>query len=291
MNYSNKKKLLGAVAIALSIVFVVGFYMISQKYKTQTALTFVAMQDINENTQIMDEMVQEIQVLRSDLPEGAMLKKDAIIGKYASIKMLKGDYIKAQKLSDNPVLVTNELESFKKHDKNVISLTIPSTAAGVSGALEKGDVVALYTVPKSNNYIMRNVYAEDAQIDANAGVESLNIDGEENSETTDADSALITTDEQAQQQQQIQQTTGSLGILYDDLRFVEVCSILSNTTVTTDKDGNKITNSTPVTISLYVTEEQAKKLVGIEQDKSLHVVFVARGEEREKFISKEELIW
>ena len=71
-----------------------------------------------------------------------MYKAEDVIGKYANTDLYKGDYVLESKLSDTPQL-KNEYLTGLDGTNRAISVTIKSFAAGLSGKLERGDIVSL----------------------------------------------------------------------------------------------------------------------------------------------------
>ena len=64
------------------------------------------------------------------------------MGRYGNSDLYKGDYILASKLSDTPQL-KNEYLTGLDGTNRAMSITIKSFAAGLSGKLERGDIVSL----------------------------------------------------------------------------------------------------------------------------------------------------
>jgi hypothetical protein len=70
-------------------------------------------------------------------------------------------------------------------------------------------------------------------------------------------------------------------VIDPDLKYLEICMVTAsdgsdaNVQAEHSKDGK---NTLPATVSFYVTEAQAKKLAEMNQDSTIYLVFVARGE-------------
>jgi pilus assembly protein CpaB len=126
----------------------------------------------------------------------------------------------------------------------VVSVALPSLASGVSGRLLPGDVVTLMAIPK-------------ASINQSLGTEP------ESGEDTES------------------------VVIDPDLKYLEICMVTAsdgsdaNVQPEPGKDGK---NSLPATVSFYVTESQAKKLTELNQDSTIYLVFVARGEAASQYL-------
>lgn len=97
---------------------------------------------IRKGDQITARMVTSVEVGGYNLPLDVIHKMDDVVGKYASTDLYKGDYILAAKLSDTPQL-KNEYLTGLDGTNRAISISIKSFAAGLSGKLERGDIVSL----------------------------------------------------------------------------------------------------------------------------------------------------
>jgi pilus assembly protein CpaB len=144
----KKRTVVAAVCILLAIA--IGLVLIpkynEQQYKKIGAV--IAVQDIPEGTQITAAMVQATEAFVQSIPSDTIQKADDVVGKYTSRYISKADYVTASKLSD--VQLTKQGITVTGN-KMIVSVTIPSPAAGVSGALKPGDLVSVYAVPSKQN--------------------------------------------------------------------------------------------------------------------------------------------
>ncbi len=267
----KKRTVLAAVCILLAIA--IGFVLIpkynEQQYRKTEAV--IAVQDIPEGTQISAAMVQTAEVFTQSIPSDTASKPGDVIGKYASRFIGRSDYVTATKLSNAQI---TEQGITVTGNKMIVSVTIPSPAAGVSGALKPGDLVSVYAVPsKQNAGTSTSILTTAMQPEPSAEVSTSS------SET--AASAATPTQPAAPE-------IPDNAILPDELRYVEVAGIYSG-----NQTGDKTdTTAIPATVSFYVNADQAKKLVEIDNGATLHLVLVARGDERLQYLKKEELqLW
>ena len=121
----------------------------------------------------------------------------------------------------------------------MVSITLPTLASGVSGHLLPGDVVTIMALPK------------------NSVTQSLGVEPETGE--TDLSGAII----------------------YPELQYIEVCMVTasdgSDASVEARPDEG-VKNNLPVTVSFYVTQEQALLLAELENESIIHLAFVARSQ-------------
>jgi len=256
--------------VCILLAIAIGFVLIpkynEQQYKKTDAV--IAMQDIPEGTQITADMVQSAEVFAQSVPSDTVSKPGDVIGKYAGRFISKADYVTASKLSD--VQLTKQGINVTGN-KMIVSVTIPSAAAGLSGTLKPGDLVSVYAVPSkqstgTNTSILTAAVQPESSADA----------GESPSETASPTATPTTVPE-----------IPDNAILPDELKYVEVAGIYSG-----KQSGSEENIDIPATVSFYVDADQAKKLVEINNGATLHLVLVARGEARLNYIEKEDLqLW
>ncbi len=98
--------------------------------------------EIKQGDCITAKMVTTVEVGGYNLPTDVLYHMEDVIGKYANADLCKGDYILASKLSDSPQMKNEYLMELDGTNR-AISITIKSFAAGLSGKLERGDIVTL----------------------------------------------------------------------------------------------------------------------------------------------------
>lgn len=268
----KRKMVLAVLCVLLAIG--IGFVLLpaynNQQYKKVAAV--IAAQDIPAGTLITDKMVTEGQVFEQSIPAGTLGAPDKAVGKYASRYISKSDYVTTEKTADTK---PDEQQISVSAKKMIVSVTIPSAAAGVSGILKPGDLVSVYAVstksPGGSSTIVNTV--------AQATLPAAQSSPPAEASATPIPSATVSTVPELPDN----------AILPDELKYVEVAGVYSGAAKTDDKTNTTII---PTSVSFYVNAEQAKKLVDIEDGASLHLVFVARGDARLQYVGKEELqLW
>ena len=290
--WQGGKKVLAVVSILIALA--IGFVLMpmANKSSTEQATVVQATQSIPENMLITEDMVQVVKIPAKMLPAGAAESVEAVTGRYAQRLIDAEDYITESKIGITPSIK----EVNTAADRRIISMTVPTAAAGVSGILEIGDLVSVWSVPKSTGASMFDQSALYASLadDEEEPVEEEVFDETEQGGESEEDAGVqelvegenpgdIAGDFQLAAENILQEQEATL---HEGLEFVEVAGIYSSTATDTEHLGPDI----PVTVSLYVSREQAEKLVEVEKYEDLHFVFVARGENRANYVSRGEII-
>lgn len=141
-NLLKNRIVLGLICIILSLIICFGLTpLFNNALKSRVNIVRVS-SEIKKGDQITKEHITTVSVGGYNLPNDVIHNVKDAIGKYANADLYKGDYILSSKLSDTPMLKNAYLS--KLNGKNrAISVTIKSFAAGLSGKLEKGDIISL----------------------------------------------------------------------------------------------------------------------------------------------------
>lgn len=134
--------ILGLICIIAALIICFGLTpMFNDALKSKVKIVRVS-SEIKKGDKITAKMISTIEVGGYNLPLNVVYKSEDVIGKYANVDLYKGDYIMESKLSDTPML-RNEYLNKLNGENRAISVTIKSFAAGLSGKLEKGDIISL----------------------------------------------------------------------------------------------------------------------------------------------------
>ncbi|MBW7573179.1 Flp pilus assembly protein CpaB [Caproiciproducens faecalis] len=112
---------------------------VNQATNRQTEIIRVV-KAIPEGTAITKDMIQTVKVGGFNLPQNIINDEKNAIGKYTTAALDTGDYILTSKVSDT---VKSAYLSALDGEKEAISISIKSFAAGLSGKLQSGDIVSL----------------------------------------------------------------------------------------------------------------------------------------------------
>ena len=248
MKLIRSKVVIGVLCILIGLT--VGFVVLPQVSEMQREeVTAVRMTvDADAGTQIASEMVEEVTIPKGII-DNSISATSLAEGKYTTIDLCEGQYLSLPKLTDT-LDETDTFSAGTEKGKLVVSITLPSLASGVSGRLLPGDIVTVMVVPESNATM-------------NLSIEPNDIQGEQAAEIAPT-------------------------IIYPELRYLEVCMVTTgdgtDSSVESKLDEDE-KNSLPVTVSFFANQEQALRLAELEQENTIYLAFVARGENAAKYIS------
>jgi pilus assembly protein CpaB len=132
----------GLLCIITALIICFGLTpMFNDALKSKVELVRVTA-EIKKGDEITAGMITTVETGGYNLPSDVIYQKEDVIGKFANADLYKGDYILKSKLSDTPQL-KNEYLSGLDGTNRAISVTIKSFASGLSGKLERGDIVSL----------------------------------------------------------------------------------------------------------------------------------------------------
>ncbi|MBR3789092.1 MAG: pilus assembly protein CpaB [Clostridia bacterium] len=141
---------IGIVCIILAIVITFGVspYINNFTDKKTEVIRFVS--DVSHGTEIKETDIEVVKISSSAQPEKVIKDKSAVVGKYTTADIFKGDLATESKITENANTATDVMASLKG-DKVAISISINSFAGGLSGKLENGDIVSICVTDKENN--------------------------------------------------------------------------------------------------------------------------------------------
>ena len=135
------------IILAVAVTFVVSPLVNNISDKKTEVVRFTA--DVSHGTEIKDADIELVEISNSALPEKVIKDKNAVVGKYATTDIFKGDFATESKVTDNANTASDIMASLKG-DKVAMSITINSFAGGLSGKLENGDIVSIYVTNKDD---------------------------------------------------------------------------------------------------------------------------------------------
>lgn len=201
MKLFRNRIVLGVICIVLSLIicFVVTPFF-NKSISNKTEIVRVA-REIQKGDEIAADMLQTVEVGAYNLPETVVRSVEEVVGKYATADLLPGDYILSSKVEREPS-AENEYLYHLNGEKQAISITPKSFAAGLSGKLQSGDIVSVIApdyqmqgvtvIPPELQYVEVIAVTSDNGADANTG-EKVE-DGEER-ELPDTVTLLATPDQ------------------------------------------------------------------------------------------------
>lgn len=128
------------IVVAFIICFVISPILSSTGNKTITIVRVDT--DIKSGDEITKDKVSEIRVSASNQASSVINSSKDVIGKYATMDMIKGDNVLKEKISDTPY-VENTYFADLDGTNRAISVTLKNFANGLSGKLKPGDIVSV----------------------------------------------------------------------------------------------------------------------------------------------------
>lgn len=264
MKILRNKFLIGILCIVIGVT--VGFVLLPRSQDADINMTKVVRlrQDVEAGAKLEEATMEIATIPAESVPEGASSTLESFLNRYASTPLYKGDVLTAAKVRDTLV---DPVAAAAAKGKQLVSVTVPSLSAGVSGTLQPGDVVSIMVTSKVT------------QFNQNLG---LLMPAEDSEDEPLQSGGLISS-----------VTRESQTYIPEELRYLEVCKVSSSdgTDALVNGDKNKDEpNRLPVTITFYATGEQALKLAEVEQNGEIHVTFLARGDAADAYIPRSERV-
>lgn len=128
------------LAAAVSFLLLPRFY----ENKSVTVMVLRAAADIPAGTEITDKYLTSVEVGGYGLPEGILNDKTLIVGKVAQTNIATGDYFFPQKLGG--FLNDELLDRIARNNQRLVTVSVPSAAAGLSSHLRSGDFVTVAVI-------------------------------------------------------------------------------------------------------------------------------------------------
>lgn len=210
-NLLKNRIVVGLICIITALVICFGLTpMFNDALKSKVEIVRVST-EIKKGDEITPKMVTTVEVGGYNLPSNVVYKAENVIGKYANTDLYKGDYVLESKLSDTPML-KNEYLTKLDGTNRAISVTIKSFAAGLSGKLEKGDIVSLIAsdVGEQRKTLIPTElqYMEIIATTTSSGTDNNVQEEPENGEDTELASTItvLATPEQARLLAELEQT-------------------------------------------------------------------------------------
>lgn len=121
----------------------VSFLLLPRFYadKSATVTILRAAEDIVAGTELTEKQLIGVEVGSYGLPEGVINDKAQLIGKVAQADIVKGDYLFPQKVGD--YLANELLDRIVENNQRLVTVSVPSIAAGLSSHLLAGDIVTV----------------------------------------------------------------------------------------------------------------------------------------------------
>ncbi len=199
MKFLKNRTVLGVVCIALALIICFAITPLFNAAKSHTMKIIRIKSDVKIGQEITAKDVESVEVGAYNMPSDVLQKTDDVVGKYAAMDMIKGEYILPTKISDTPASENAYLYNLTG-EKRAISITIPSFAGGLSGKLISGDIVSVIAVDYKEQGVTlvpeELQYVEVIAVTDSKGNDDETVtvrpDGEEESELPETVTLLVT---------------------------------------------------------------------------------------------------
>lgn len=138
----KNRTIIGIVCIVLALLLTFAIAPLVNKM-AESRVDIVRMKnDVIQGHQISENDVETVKVGGYNLPANVILKKESVVGRFATTDLKAGDYLLPSKLTDTSDKAADVFRTLTG-DKQAISITIQTFAGGLSGKLQNGDIVQL----------------------------------------------------------------------------------------------------------------------------------------------------
>jgi len=139
----NNRFIFGIISIILAAVIAfIALPTIARQTNGKTEIVRVV-QTVRKGAMITAHDVEIVEVGSYNLPLNLAKNEEDVIGRYAMVDLMEGDYILSSKVSDTPTSLDIQLSNIPS-GKVAISLTVKTLASGLSDKLQAGDVIRIY---------------------------------------------------------------------------------------------------------------------------------------------------
>ena len=138
----SSRTVIGVICIALALLITFGVAPLVNRYTDRKVDIVRLKTNVSRGQLITAEQLEIISVGAYNLPEHVIKDGSAVIGKYAATDLYAGDYLFAEKLSEDGKSSEDVLLGLDG-TKVAISVSIADLAAGLSDKLENGDIVSV----------------------------------------------------------------------------------------------------------------------------------------------------
>lgn len=133
-------------ALCLILAGVIAFVIVpkSNKNMAESVNVVKVTKQIEENTQITEDMLEIKQMPKQAVTQNTITDKKQIVGKVSNVQLLPEDNLVMQKFADVGTETDKALYEMDNSEQLAISVTLANLASSVSGKIQPGDVVSVY---------------------------------------------------------------------------------------------------------------------------------------------------
>lgn len=178
MQFLRNRTVIGVICIILSLIICFAVTPLFNRAISEKTEIVRVTKEIRKDEEITADMVETVEVGAYNLPESVITDRNSVVGKFASAELQPGDYILASKVAEEPAAENAYLYNLNG-EKQAISVSVKSFAAGLSGKLQSGDIVSVLApdykkqgvtvIPPELQYVEVIAVTADSGADANTG--------------------------------------------------------------------------------------------------------------------------
>ena len=112
MKFLKNRTILGIVCIALALIICFAITPLFNASKSSTMKIIRIKNDVKIGQQLTSKDIENVEVGAYNMPSDVLRKSEDVVGKYATMEMLKGEYVLPTKISDTPASENAYLYSF-----------------------------------------------------------------------------------------------------------------------------------------------------------------------------------
>jgi len=147
----KSKIFIGAVCLLLAAVLAFGLLPRLYKSQASTAQVVTMKQAVEYGTEITEDMLSVTEVGSFGLPEGVVTEKADVIGLVANSAVYPGEYLWRERfITSEDYKKQSSVESELNNGSCLLTISFPTTSAGIAGVLRGGSTVDVYSAAEDD---------------------------------------------------------------------------------------------------------------------------------------------
>lgn len=138
----GNRTIIGILCVVAALAICFGVAPAINRAKDGRTTVVRVSKTVTRGSLLTENDIETVSVGSYHLPNGILVKKEDVVGKYATCDLYAGDYLFPMKLTSD-VDTAMDILGVLDEDHKAISVSIGTFAAGVSGKLETGDIVSV----------------------------------------------------------------------------------------------------------------------------------------------------
>lgn len=152
----KKRTMIGIISIVAAVIVATILIIFNVILSAQMVTAYVSTQKLSEGQQITEELLETVEVHKSDLNGINLISEpEEIVGKFATVDIAIGDFITTNKISAVATSTDNQFLSIPS-GKQAISFSVKGGADSLSNKLAIGDIIRIYSYSNSGGVVSPN---------------------------------------------------------------------------------------------------------------------------------------